>query len=199
MLRLDYALAQNLSSPDTIVSEDHTMALTWSHIVIYVDDTEKMLDFYTRVLGFQVTDRGEITGRGFEIIFMSQDPAEHHQIGLATRRPELGPSNSVAHTAFRVKSMDELRAKIDLLEGEGVELRYTSHGSTWSIYFQDPEQNGIEIFFDTPWQVQQPQGEYWDKSLSDSDLLAWTEERFKSEPRFEPQADFIARREKELT
>ena len=174
------------------------MALTWSHIVIFAKDTDRMLDFYTRVLGFQITDRGEIPGCSYEIVFLSQDPSEHHQIGLATQRDKVEPSNSVAHVAFRVPDLAQLRTTISALKDESVEMRPTSHGNTWSIYFQDPEQNGIEIFCDSPWQVQQPQGETWDIDLDDAGLLAWTEERFKNEPRFEPQSSFVTRRTKEL-
>jgi catechol-2,3-dioxygenase len=174
------------------------MALSWSHIVIYAKDTDRMLDFYTRVLGFQVTDRGDIPGRGYEIIFMSQDPAEHHQIGLATSREKVEPSNSVAHVAFRVQNMGQLRTIITALKSESVTLRASSHGNTWSVYFQDPEQNGIEIFCDSPWQVPHPQVVDWDMDLDDDALLAWTEARFKTQARFETQASFLARRTKEL-
>ena len=31
-----------------------------------------------------------------------------------------------------------------------------SHGNTLSIYFNDPEGNGLEVFWDTPWHVAQP-------------------------------------------
>jgi catechol 2,3-dioxygenase len=179
-------------------AEDRAMALSWSHIVIFVQDTDKMLDFYTRVLGFQVTDRGEIPDRGYEIIFMSQQADEHHQIGLANSREKVEPSNSVAHTAFRVPGLADLRKTIEGLKTEGVDMRPTSHGNTWSIYFQDPEMNGVEIFTDSPWQVKQPQGKVWDMELDDASLLAWTEETFKTEPRFEMKSDFVARRVKEL-
>ena len=36
------------------------MQLSWSHAVLYVSDEPKMLDFYTKVLGFEVTDRGPL-------------------------------------------------------------------------------------------------------------------------------------------
>ena len=91
-----------------------------------------------------------------------------------------------------------LRALIGRLQGESLELRPTSHGNTWSVYFQDPEQNGIEIFCDTPWQVKQPAGETWDMSLDDEALLAWTREKFQDAERFGPQEEYIARREREL-
>mgnify|MGYP003627872098 CR=1 FL=1 len=174
------------------------MAMSWSHVVLYVKDTDKMLDFYTRVLGFQVTDRGEIPGRGSEIIFLSQDPDEHHQVGMVPMREDAGPSNSVAHIAFRVENMDELRSKIEALQGEGVEMRPTSHGNTWSIYMQDPEQNGIEIFCDTPWHVTQPQGKTWDITADDQTLMAWTKSEFEGEKGFEPKAEYHKRMAKEM-
>ena len=43
-----------------------------SHIGLYVHDVPKMEDFYTRVLGFTVTDRGKV--RGADIVFTSWDP-----------------------------------------------------------------------------------------------------------------------------
>jgi catechol 2,3-dioxygenase len=174
------------------------MALAWSHVVLNVKDKERMLDFYTRVLGFKVTDQGSVPGRGFEIIFLSQDPAEHHQLALVPGRKDEGPSNSTAHMAFRVEGMAELRRIIDGLNGEKVGLRPASHGNTWSVYFQDPEKNGVEIFADTPWHVQQPMGKEWDMTLDDRALLAWTEATFRAEPGFVTKADYVARREAEL-
>lgn len=173
------------------------MALSWSHAVLFVRDKEKMLDFYTRVLGFQVTDQGPIPS-GQEIIFLSQNAEEHHQLGMMPAREEDGPSNSVAHLAFRTEGMDELRGMIQGVEGEGIPFRPTSHGNTWSIYFQDPEQNGVEIFCDTPWHVQQPQGAMWDPSMDDKALKAWTLETFKDQPGFTEKAAYVERRRKEL-
>lgn len=173
------------------------MALSWSHTVLQVKDAPAMLDFYTRVLGFQVTDEGEIPG-GRYIYFLSQQADEHHQLGMVTTRTDSGPPNSLAHIAFRVGAMAELRSVIDRVEAEKLSYRPTSHGSTWSVYFQDPEENGVEIFFDTPFHVQQPQGETWDVAMADDDLLAWTQETFKNEADFGPREAYVARREKEL-
>lgn len=168
------------------------MALAWSHTVLMVKDGPEMLDFYTRVLGFQVTDQGDLAG-GRYIYFLSQQPDEHHQIGMVTNRTDDGPPNSLAHMAFRVDGMGELRDMIDRIEGESLAYRPTSHGSTWSIYFQDPEQNGIEIFCDTPWHVAQPQGKTWDVSADDETLLAWTKDTFEGEPGFEPKETYHSR------
>lgn len=173
------------------------MALAWSHAVLHVSDEARMQEFYTRVLGFQVTDEGLIAGDR-RIIFMSQKAEEHHQLALITGREDAGPSNSLAHLAFRVDDLPELRGVIGRLRNEELALRPTSHGNTWSVYFQDPEQNGVEIFCDTPWQVKQPAGEIWDMTLDDDALLAWTHEMFQDADRFGSQEDFVARRKREL-
>ena len=162
------------------------MALAWSHMVLYVEDMERMLAFYTGVLGFGVTDRGPLGRDSREIVFLSQDPEEHHQVAFIDGRKEAGPSNSVNHAAFRIDDLAALRRMSAALDAEGVSFNPRSHGNTWSIYFEDPERNGIEIFCDTPWKVAQPQAVAWDPALSDKDLARWTEERFRNEPGFAP-------------
>jgi len=173
------------------------MSLSWSHSVLFVQDEQQMLDFYTRVLGFNVSDRGPISD-GREIIFLSQQPDEHHQVGFMLGRAGSGVSNSIAHLAFRVGSITELRDMIAKLEAEHVNFRPTSHGNTWSVYFQDPELNGIEILCDTPWHVQQPQGQLWDTTLDDEALTVWTKETFKAAEDFRPREEYIERRRKAL-
>ncbi len=63
------------------------------------------------------------------------------------------------------------------------------HGNALSFYFSDPEQNGIEIFIDTPWDVDQPQGIPWDPELDEESALEWVEETFKNEPGFVKRED----------
>ena len=163
------------------------MKLSWSHAVMYVDDVDSMLDFYTNTMGFGVTDRGQL-GKN-EIIFMSQNPDEHHQLAFVTRRKNLEPSNSVNHFAFRVDSLEEvINLHGTISNDERVKgITPMSHGNTLSVYFRDPEGNGIEVFWDTPWHVAQPQGETWDVTLSKDELLEWVSETFKEEPGFGPR------------
>ena len=59
--------------------------LTFSHLGIFVRDLAAMADFYTTRLGFTVTDRGALPG--VDLVFLSRDPDEHHQIVLASGRP----------------------------------------------------------------------------------------------------------------
>ena len=161
------------------------MPLTLSHAVVHVRDLPLMIDFYTGVLGFAVTDRGPIAPGGPEIVFMSQDPGEHHQLAFVPMPRGDGPS-ALNHLAFRVSGLSEVRemfARI-VADGRGAQPRPVTHGNTWSIYFADPEKNGIEIFCDTPWHVPQPQGQSWDMSAADVALIDSTRAAFAAEPGF---------------
>jgi catechol 2,3-dioxygenase-like lactoylglutathione lyase family enzyme len=165
------------------------MTLRWSHTVILVRDLEGMVDFYSEVLGFEVSDRGPIGGPGSpELVFMSQVDTDHHQLAFAPFRQGEEPPNSVDHIAFRVDDLDEVKAVAERLQRDGraAKIAPVNHGNAWSVYFRDPEENGVEIFCDSPFHVQQPQLESWDLAMSEEELLARTRERFGSEPGFGP-------------
>ena len=50
------------------------MLLTWSHAVMYVRDEAVMLHFYTRVLGFEITNRGPLDEQGPDNHFPKPEP-----------------------------------------------------------------------------------------------------------------------------
>jgi catechol 2,3-dioxygenase len=169
------------------------MPLTLSHAVLHVRELDTMLDYYTKVLGFDVTDRGPIGPNGLEIVFLSQDPGEHHQLAFITVPPGEGAPGALNHLAFRVDGLDELRGLIARIseDGRGRPPAPMTHGNTWSAYFGDPEGNGVEVFCDTPWHVAQPQGRAWDVAKDDASLLAETEAAFAGEPGFGPGDTYV--------
>lgn len=77
--------------------------LSFSHLGIHVTDLPRMEDFYTRTLGFTVTDRG--TARGFPIACTIWNPHEHHQFVLVGGKPEDMPFNIINQMSFRVASL----------------------------------------------------------------------------------------------
>ena len=162
---------------------------SFSHMGIFVTDPARMEDFYTRVLGFAVTDRGVLeTPRGpVGLVFLSRAEREHHQIVLAAGRPAGAGFNPINQISFRMADFAGLREMHRRLEKESVsELSPASHGNALSLYFKDPEGNRIELFIDTPWYVEQPVRVPIDMKLSDAEIWAWAERDARSRPGFRP-------------
>lgn len=153
--------------------------MAFSHIGLYVTDMEGMVDFYTGVLGFSVTDRSRI--RDSDVVFLSRSPEEHHQIVLVPGRAPQSPS-TVNQISFRVVSLAELRRLHATLLGLRVSgLNPTNHGGSWSVYFSDPEGNRIELLAQTPWYVP-PISVALDLSLSEDEIYRLTQAMVDATP-----------------
>ena len=155
----------------------------FSHMGITACDMARMERFYTEVLGFTVTDRGNALG--CDLVFLSRDPLDHHQLVLGTGRPPNLPPNTantmfgpcLVQMSFSLADLQALRQfDVHLKEGypEGTPI-YANHGTAWSIYLHDPERNFLEFFVDTPWYCKQPVMEPLDLSLSDAQITEQTE------------------------
>lgn len=160
--------------------------LSMSHVGIYVHDLQKMEDFYTRVLGFTVTDRGKV--RGADIVFTSCDPKDHHQVALVGGRPKELAFNHINQISFRVTSVEELQAIWQRVKNEPDvrDMRPIDHGNAWSLYFLDPEGNRLEVFCDTEWYIAQPCLEPLDLAQSAEKIRAKSEVFCRSAPGFKP-------------
>lgn len=164
--------------------------MAFAHMGIYVTDSAKMEDFYTRVLGFSVTDRARI--RGTDVVFLSRNPDEHHQIVLVPGRNPAHAS-TINQISFRVVSLPELRRILARLVSEPVaSLNPTNHGGSWSVYFADPEDNRIELFVQTPWYVP-PVSIPLDLGLSDEEIYRVTEAMVERTPGHMKRAEWHER------
>jgi catechol 2,3-dioxygenase-like lactoylglutathione lyase family enzyme len=168
----------------------------FSHVGIYVRDIAKMENFYRRVMGFIVTDRGSLdTPRGkVDLVFMSRDPHEHHQVVLATGRPEHLDFNLVNQMSFKVPGLPFLRAMYPKLKADKdvTEILPATHGNAISIYFRDPEGTRIECFFDTPWYCEQPMRVAVDMEQSEEQIMAQSEAIARAAPRFQSREQWVA-------
>ena len=182
-------------------------ALSFSHMGLFVSDVPRMEDFYTRVMGFTVTDRGALeTDAGpLTLVFLSRDPREHHQIVLASGRPAKLEFNAINQISFRMGDFAGLREMYRAVQAErGVsEIAPVSHGNALSVYFRDPEGNRIELFVDTPWYVEQPLRIPMDMSLPDEELWQWAHDTARELPGYKAveawRADLAARIRKSST
>ena len=164
--------------------------LSFSHMGVFVTDIDKMVDFYTRVLGLVVSDR-DLMKDGREIAFMTLDPREHHQVVFATGRPADLAYNMIQQISFRAPDLTTLRETYVALKREPiVELGPISHGNAISAYFRDPEGNRCEVFIDTKWHVPQPCTEPIDLMKADSEIMAFVDQQVAKLPNVKLRADW---------
>ena len=180
--------------PDTTASE-----LQFSHMGLYVSDLPRMAGFYTKALRFTQTDAGDLGT--VQLVFLSRDPREHHQLVLATGRPADMGFNVVNQISVRVPDIATLRRFHDRLLEEGAgDMHPVTHGNAVSLYCRDPEGNRLELFVDTPWYCDQPLREPIDISQPDEVILAQAEAIAKRFPKFMSRAQWqaeVARRMEE--
>jgi catechol 2,3-dioxygenase-like lactoylglutathione lyase family enzyme len=143
------------------------------HVGLFCQDLMTMRRFYSQVMGLTITD--EDLDRG--IVFLSADPeAEHHELALARAKDPAQKTRNVQQISFKVHSLDDVRAFYHRLQQEGLRIdRTVTHGIACSVYFYDPEDNRIELYYTTPYKVRQPLGEVIDLDKPDEELLAFAQ------------------------
>ncbi|WP_268904896.1 VOC family protein [Caenimonas soli] len=169
--------------------------MAFSHIGLYVADMAAMVSFYTGVLGFSITDQAHI--RGADVVFLSRNPDEHHQIVLVPGRASHSLS-TLNQISFRVVSLPELRRLHAKILALGVrDLNPTNHGGSWSVYFLDPEGNRIELFTQTPWYMP-PVSVPLDFALSDDEIYTVTQAMVQAAPGSMDRAEWRSRLQRRL-
>jgi catechol 2,3-dioxygenase len=120
------------------------------HVHLKVSDLERSLDFYCGLLGFEL-----ITTYGDQAAFISAG-GYHHHIGLNTWQSQGAPpapkrSTGLFHTAILYPTRKDLATILDrLIENEYPITGASDHGVSEAIYMDDPDQNGVELYYDRP-------------------------------------------------
>jgi catechol 2,3-dioxygenase-like lactoylglutathione lyase family enzyme len=166
-----------------------------SHVGLYVHDVPKMIDFYTKTLGFVVSDGAE-DGR---ITFLSRNPSDHHQVVLVRGRATDAEVPMVQQVSFNVATLANVQRAFRKVREAGCKVvDPRCHGNAWSVYFSDPEGNRIEMFCDTPWYVPQPLGYEIDLDKSEDELYRETEAICRAKPGFKPIEEWRAEISKKI-
>ncbi len=120
------------------------------HVHLKVADLDRMIGFYSGVLGLSVMQRF-----GDEAAFLS-DGRYHHAIGMNTweskggKRPPEG-TTGLYHTAILYPDRAALGDALRRLDAAGWPLTGASdHGVSEALYLDDPEGNGVELYRDRP-------------------------------------------------
>lgn len=120
------------------------------HVHLRVADLERALDFYCGVLGFQLTQR---MGRGAAFVSAG---GYHHHIGLNVWQsrgssPPPPGHTGLFHAAIRYPTTEALGDALQRLQAAGWPLDGASdHGVSLALYLRDPDENGLELYWDRP-------------------------------------------------
>jgi catechol 2,3-dioxygenase len=120
------------------------------HVHLKVADLERALGFYCGVLGFELTQR-----YGAQAAFISAG-GYHHHIGLNTWESQGGSppapgSTGLYHVAILYPNRRALAVALRRVLEAGIPLDGASdHGVSEALYLRDPDENGIELYWDRP-------------------------------------------------
>lgn len=146
------------------------------HVHLKVADLQRALDFYCGVLGFALTQR-----YGRHAAFVAAG-GYHHHIGLNTWESQGGSpppagTTGLYHLAILYPTRAALADALRRLMAAGMELDGASdHGVSEALYLRDPDDNGVELYWDRPEDLwpRTPEGELamYSRRLDLEDLLA---------------------------
>lgn len=120
------------------------------HVHLKVADLDRALAFWQGVLGFELQQK-----LGAQAAFISAG-GYHHHIGLNTWESQGGPppapgSTGLYHVAILFGTRHDLAVAVRRVIEAGVPLQGASdHGVSEAIYLADPDQNGVELYYDRP-------------------------------------------------
>ncbi len=120
------------------------------HVHLKVADIDRALEFYCGVLGFEVTMR-----MGNSAAFISAG-GYHHHIGLNTWESKDGPppaggTTGLYHLAILYPTRADLGRALKALIDHRIPLEGAAdHGVSEALYLRDPDQNGVELYWDRP-------------------------------------------------
>ena len=120
------------------------------HVHLKVAHLERALEFYGGILGFEIRQR-----IGDSAAFLSAG-GYHHHIALNTWEslggsPPAPGTTGLYHTAVVYPTRTELAKALKRVLSAGISLQGAAdHGVSESIYLSDPDENGVELYCDTP-------------------------------------------------
>jgi catechol 2,3-dioxygenase len=119
------------------------------HVALYVADIKRSTQFYTDVLGFEVSDEYQDDMMPGGAVFMRCNK-DHHGIALFKAAEPNPPGAGLHHMAFEVASLDEVvRARAHLRE-HNVPIDFDGRrraGVQIAVEFRDPDGHRLEIYW----------------------------------------------------
>ncbi len=119
------------------------------HMVLFVTDLKRSIDFYTQVLGFRVSDIYPETMMKGGMAFLRFNN-DHHGIGLVGGMKSESANKELHHLAFEVDTVDEVLRARDHLRAHKVKIDFEGRrraGAQIAVEFRDPDNHVLEIFW----------------------------------------------------
>jgi catechol 2,3-dioxygenase len=119
------------------------------HVVLRVTDCVRAERFYNGLLGLPICARFDENGMKMTFFTLGN----HHDFAVMEVSGEGSGHGDAAvglhHVAFKIgSSLDELREAKATLDAAGVATNPVDHEVTKSLYFADPDGNGVELYVD---------------------------------------------------
>ncbi len=123
-----------------------------NHAVLYVRDVARSTAFYRDVLGFRVK-----TTMGDKAVFLqAPESTNDHDLGLFALGASAGASAAgrgtvgMYHLAWELSTLTELEEHAQRLDAAGALVGASDHGTTKSLYAQDPDGLEFEVVWIVP-------------------------------------------------
>ena len=141
---------ESIVVPDTGAAYEVPSQTRIGHVHLQVTDLDMALAFYCGILGFKLMQRF-----GAQAAFISAG-GYHHHIGLNTWNSLGGPparkhGAGLYHTAILYATRAELAGALRQLVAANYPITGSAdHGVSEAIYLDDPDGNGVELYWDRP-------------------------------------------------
>ena len=119
------------------------MSFKIGHVSLHSRQPDEVASFYHRLLGLEVTMRGDIPPLG-QFLFLARTSVDANPLFAFCTREE------ARHVALEMETLAELRVVYAHAKAEGIAVSHAmNHRVSLSIYFRDPEENLVEVFWAT--------------------------------------------------
>jgi catechol-2,3-dioxygenase len=122
-----------------------------NHLVLWVRDAQRSLDFYRDVLGFSIVEMPNP-----QAVFLRANGSDNHHdlglfgIGADAPAPSAGRQVGMYHAAWEVASIQDLAKAREAMQRSGHLAGESDHGNSLSLYAKDPDGNELEVFWMVP-------------------------------------------------
>ena len=139
-----------LALRDLSPSDDIPFGITKiGHVVLLVKDVARSAEFYTKVLGFQISDVYPESMMPGRMVFLRFNK-DHHGVALVGGAKQEIKNAEMHHMAFQVETLDEVFLAQKHLQKNNVKIEFAGRrraGCQVAVEFRDPDGHFLEIYW----------------------------------------------------